>query len=307
MKYAIETRKLEKRYGLESVVKDLDLRVPEGSVYGFIGPNGAGKTTTMKMILGLCKPTAGKVIVLGQEMNEQNRLTLLRKTGSLIESPSCYGHLTARENLEIVAELKGVEKKDIDRVLDIVHLKKERTRRVRQFSLGMRQRLGIAQALLGEPKALVLDEPTNGLDPAGIQEMREMIASLPKQTGATVLISSHLLGELEQFIDHVGVIGRGRLLFQGTLDALRQRGETGIQLRVLESERARLILHDQGVETVCDSDGTMRLPVMEDESLARVIAALCQGGAGVVQVVNRTQSLEDIFLALTAGEGRLGA
>lgn len=307
MKYAIETRKLEKRYGQESVVKDIDLRVPEGSVYGFIGSNGAGKTTTMKMILGLCKPTAGKVIVLGQEMNEENRLTLLRKTGSLIESPSCYGHLTARENLEIVAELKGVEKKDIDRVLGIVHLKKEKTRRVRQFSLGMRQRLGIAQALLGEPKALVLDEPTNGLDPAGIQEMREMIASLPKQTGATVLISSHLLGELEQFIDHVGVIGRGRLLFQGTLDALRRRGETGIQLRVLESERARLILHDQGVEVACDSDGTMRLPVMEDESLARVVAALCQGGAGVVQVVNRTQSLEDIFLALTAGEGRLEA
>ena len=305
MNNAIETHALEKRYAGEAVVRNMNLRVPEGSVYGLIGPNGAGKTTTMKMILGLCKPTGGKVMLLGREMNDANRLSLLRQTGSLIESPACYGHLTARENLEIVAELKGVDRRDIDRVLRIVRLQNETTRRVRQFSLGMRQRLGIAQALLGEPKALILDEPTNGLDPAGIQEMREMIAALPKETGATVLISSHLLGELEQFIGHVGVIGRGELLFQGTLDALRERNETGVALRVLERDRALLILRDLGVDCRERTDGTLTLPAAADGVLAGWVAALGAGGAGVIHVARQTQSLEQIFLALTEGEGRL--
>lgn len=216
----METRCLTKRYGGTAVVSEVNLAVPAGSVYGLIGPNGAGKSTVMKMLLGLVHPSGGSAYLLGQEMNADNRLALLRQTGSLIESPSCYGHLTARENLGIVAGLKGAPPGDVERVLEIVHLCGARTRPVRQFSLGMRQRLGLAQALLGQPKLLILDEPTNGLDPQGIREMRALIRSLPAACGATVLVSSHLLGEMEQFADHVGVLHHGRLLWQGTLEHL---------------------------------------------------------------------------------------
>ena len=221
----IATTSLTKRYGGEAVVSGVNLAVPAGCVYGFIGSNGAGKSTTMKMLLGLTHPSEGSVMLFGREMNPRNRLVLLKEIGSLIESPSAYGHLTVRDNLRIAADLKGVPYADIERVLEIVHLEKERTRLVRQFSLGMRQRLGIAQALLGKPRLLILDEPSNGLDPEGIHEMRLMIHSIPQAYGATVLVSSHLLGEMEQMIDHIGIIHHGRLLWQGTLEALqRERG-----------------------------------------------------------------------------------
>ena len=203
------------------VVDHLNLTVPEGCVYGFLGPNGAGKSTTMKMLLGLVHPTGGSVELLGHTLNEANRIALLRQTGSLIESPSGYLHLTARENLSIVADLKDVDRKDISRVLEIVHLTKDADRKVGQYSLGMKQRLGIAMALLGSPKLLILDEPTNGLDPAGIQEMRSLIASMPQTTGATVLISSHLLGEIEQMVDQVGILNHGRLLFEGSCSSCK--------------------------------------------------------------------------------------
>ena len=208
MQTVIETKALCKQYGPHTAVDHVELHVPQGCVYGFIGPNGAGKSTTMKMLLGLIHPTAGRVRLLGQELTEKSRLPLLRQTGSLIESPAGYLHLTAQENLEIVADLKGVPHKDIGRVLDIVHLTQDRSRRVGQYSLGMKQRLGIAMALLGSPKLLILDEPTNGLDPAGIQEMRALIRNMPAATGATVLISSHLLGEMEQMVEQVGIIDR---------------------------------------------------------------------------------------------------
>lgn len=210
MKPVIETHALCKSYHGRPVVDHLNLTVPEGCVYGFLGPNGAGKSTTMKMLLGLVHPTGGSVELLGHTLNEANRIALLRQTGSLIESPSGYLHLTARENLSIVADLKDVDRKDISRVLEIVHLTKDADRKVGQYSLGMKQRLGIAMALLGSPKLLILDEPTNGLDPAGIQEMRSLIASMPQTTGATVLISSHLLGEIEQMVDQVGILNHGR-------------------------------------------------------------------------------------------------
>ncbi len=215
MKPVIETHALCKSYHSRPVVDHLNLTVPEGCVYGFLGPNGAGKSTTMKMLLGLVHPTGGSVELLGHTLNEANRIALLRQTGSLIESPSGYLHLTARENLSIVADLKDVDRKDISRVLEIVHLTKDADRKVGQYSLGMKQRLGIAMALLGSPKLLILDEPTNGLDPAGIQEMRSLIASMPQTTGATVLISSHLLGEIEQMVDQVGILNHGKLLFEG--------------------------------------------------------------------------------------------
>ena len=194
----IETHDLCKQYGNALRVAHLDLDVPEGCVYGFIGPNGAGKSTTLKMILGLVRPTAGDIRVLGKKMDGGNRLSVLRQVGSLIESPSYYGHLTGEENLRIVQTLRGVPEKNIREVLQIVRLDGQRGKKVAHYSLGMKQRLGLAAALLGYPKLLILDEPTNGLDPAGIQEMRELICSLPERFGMTAVVSSHLLSEIDQ-------------------------------------------------------------------------------------------------------------
>lgn len=298
MQTVIETKGLCKVYGRQFAVDHLDLTVPEGCVYGFIGPNGAGKSTTMKMLLGLIHPSAGQVTLLGRTLTPRNRLALLRQTGSLIESPAGYGHLTGQENLEIVADLKGVPRKDIDRVLEIVHLTGDRKRKVGQYSLGMRQRLGIAQALLGSPKLLILDEPTNGLDPAGIQEMRELIADMPRRCGATVLISSHLLSELEQIIDQVGIINKGRLLFQGPLEQLQRHSRGDTVLRVLDPACAKNTLARCRVGARWEN-GAFVLPAMQEQALAQVVRALAENGAGVVAVGNRTKTLEEIFLSLT--------
>lgn len=221
----IETNGLTKGTGSQMRVNHIDLRVPEGCVYGFLGPNGAGKTTTLKLLLGLLKPTAGTITFFGQKMTEKNRLSILKHTGSLIESPNYYGHLTGLENLQIIAKLKKVPASEITQVLQTVRLYEQRDKKVRQYSLGMKQRLGIAMALLGNPRVLILDEPTNGLDPAGIQEIREFIRELPVIRQMTVIVSSHLLSEMEQMADMVGIINHGRLIFQDTLAALESRGE----------------------------------------------------------------------------------
>ena len=294
MKPVIETHALCKSYHGRPVVDHLNLTVPEGCVYGFLGPNGAGKSTTMKMLLGLVHPTGGSVELLGHTLNEANRIALLRQTGSLIESPSGYLHLTARENLSIVADLKDVDRKDI-------------SRKVGQYSLGMKQRLGIAMALLGSPKLLILDEPTNGLDPAGIQEMRSLIASMPQTTGATVLISSHLLGEIEQMVDQVGILNHGRLLFEGSLQQLQKHSRGGILLRVLDAPKAAAVLQQQGVKATApvDQPGTLQLPPLPDEALAALVCTLAESGVGVVGLTAQTKSLEDIFLSLTQTSGEV--
>ena len=278
MKPVIETHALCKSYHGRPVVDHLDLTVPEGCVYGFLGPNGAGKSTTMKMLLGLVHPTGGSVELLGHTLNEANRIALLRQTGSLIESPSGYLHLT----------------KDADR-------------KVGQYSLGMKQRLGIAMALLGSPKLLILDEPTNGLDPAGIQEMRSLIASMPQTTGATVLISSHLLGEIEQMVDQVGILNHGKLLFEGSLQQLQKHSRGGILLRVLDAHKAAAVLQQQGVKAavLADQPDTLQLPPLPDEALAALVCTLAESGVGVVGLTAQTKSLEDIFLSLTQTSGEV--
>lgn len=301
MKPVIETHDLCKSYNGRTVVDHLNLTVPQGCVYGFLGPNGAGKSTSMKMLLGLVHPTGGSVELLGHTMNETNRIPLLRQTGSLIESPSGYLHLTARENLAIVADLKGVAHKDIDRVLEIVHLTADANRKVGQYSLGMKQRLGIAMALLGSPKLLVLDEPTNGLDPAGIQEMRELIRTMPTATGATVLISSHLLGEMEQMVEQVGIIDHGRMLFEGPLTELQRHSKGALTLRLLHPAKALPVLQANGLPTAAvGEDNTIALPPLRDNLLAGLVQALADSGAGVVGLTQHTRTLEEIFLTLTA-------
>ena len=301
MQTVIETKALCKQYGPHTAVDHVELHVPQGCVYGFIGPNGAGKSTTMKMLLGLIHPTAGRVRLLGQELTEKSRLPLLRQTGSLIESPAGYLHLTAQENLEIVADLKGVPHKDIGRVLDIVHLTQDRNRRVRQYSLGMKQRLGIAMALLGSPKLLILDEPTNGLDPAGIQEMRALIRNMPAATGATVLISSHLLGEMEQMVEQVGIIDHGHILFEGPLTELQRHSRGNVTLRLLDPAKAAPILRANGLTAHSDSC-VVTLPPLQDALLADLVQKLAACGAGVVELTPHTKTLEEIFLSLTSEE-----
>lgn len=301
MQTVIETKALCKQYGPHTAVDHVELHVPQGCVYGFIGPNGAGKSTTMKMLLGLIHPTAGRVRLLGQELTEKSRLPLLRQTGSLIESPAGYLHLTAQENLEIVADLKGVPHKDIGRVLDIVHLTQDRNRRVGQYSLGMKQRLGIAMALLGSPKLLILDEPTNGLDPAGIQEMRALIRNMPAATGATVLISSHLLGEMEQMVEQVGIIDHGHILFEGPLTELQRHSRGNVTLRLLDPAKAAPILRANGLTAHSDSC-VVTLPPLQDALLADLVQKLAACGAGVVELAPHTKTLEEIFLSLTSEE-----
>lgn len=301
MQTVIETKALCKQYGPHTAVDHVELHVPQGCVYGFIGPNGAGKSTTMKMLLGLIHPTAGRVRLLGQELTEKSRLPLLRQTGSLIESPAGYLHLTAQENLEIVADLKGVPHKDIGRVLDIVHLAQDRNRRVGQYSLGMKQRLGIAMALLGSPKLLILDEPTNGLDPAGIQEMRALIRNMPAATGATVLISSHLLGEMEQMVEQVGIIDHGHILFEGPLTELQRHSRGNVTLRLLDPAKAAPILRANGLTAHSDSC-VVTLPPLQDALLADLVQKLAVCGAGVVELTPHTKTLEEIFLSLTSEE-----
>jgi ABC-2 type transport system ATP-binding protein len=216
---AIATRDLTRRFGDHVAVDHINLAVPPRTVYGFLGPNGAGKSTTIRMLLGLLRPDAGHVHLLGRPL-AAHREALLREVGALVEAPSVYAHLTGRENLTVTATLRGgVPDAGIDRALDVVNLRDAADQRVGAYSLGMKQRLGLALALLGEPQLLILDEPTNGLDPAGIQEMRALIREVPERAGVTVFISSHLLSEIELMASHVGIIHEGRLVFQGAVSA----------------------------------------------------------------------------------------
>lgn len=300
MDECVTTIGLCKRYGSETCVDHLALKVPQGAVYGFLGPNGAGKTTTLKMLLGLVHPSAGNVRLLGHELTPRTRLAVLREVGSLIESPSYYGHLTARENLEIVRRLRGLPAAEIDEALRTVRLDGQVKKPVNHFSLGMKQRLGIAAALMGRPRLLLLDEPTNGLDPSGIQEMRELIRSLPSRYGMTVIVSSHLLGEIDQMADHVGVIRQGRLVFQGTMSGLHGMSAARLALRTQDNARARSLL------PAARSEGEwLLLDAMSDSEAARVSLKLAGAGIGLVRMEQRETSLEDIFLRLTGTEETL--
>ncbi|SEJ83985.1 ABC-2 type transport system ATP-binding protein [Dyadobacter sp. SG02] len=221
----IETDQLSYAYGNRPVLHQISLQVPAGSIYGFLGPNGSGKTTTIRLLLGLIHAPTQRISIFGQDIRA-NRLSVLRKVGALIETPTVYPHLSGRENLEIGRLARDASAGQVDRVLEMVGLTHDARRKVSDYSLGMRQRLGIALALLGDPELLILDEPTNGLDPAGIREIRRLLVELSQFHGKTVFISSHLLSEMEKMVTHVGIIHEGRLLFQGLIGQLRaERGQ----------------------------------------------------------------------------------
>lgn len=221
MDYIITTEKLTKKYKNFISVNKVSMHIKKGSIYGFLGPNGAGKSTTMKMLLGLTPPSEGSFVIDGEHF-PNGRLTILKKVGSFIESPSFYANLTGRENLDIIRRILGLPESAVDDALELVCLTEFGDRLAKKYSLGMKQRLGLAGALLGRPPILILDEPTNGLDPSGIHEIRNLIKSLPDLYDCTVLISSHMLSEIELIADDIGILNHGRMLFEGSLDELRQ-------------------------------------------------------------------------------------
>lgn len=218
--YIIETKKLTKSYADFTAVSGIDLHIPKGTVYGFLGPNGAGKSTTMKMFLGLTKPTSGSFVIDGKKYPE-NRMEILKEVGSFIEAPAFYGNLSGEENLDIIRKILGLPKSAVSEALELVGLTQHKNRLAKKYSLGMKQRLGLASALIGRPPILILDEPTNGLDPIGIHEIRTLIRSLPQKFDCTVLVSSHLLSEIELMADNIGILNHGHLLFEGTLEELK--------------------------------------------------------------------------------------
>ncbi|MCY9590847.1 ABC transporter ATP-binding protein [Paenibacillus chitinolyticus] len=296
----IQTFGLSKQYKLRSAVDNVNLQIRKGDIYGFLGPNGAGKTTTIRMLLGLIRPTKGTVQLFGKDLRKE-KLAILRKVGSLVEYPSYYGHLTAYENLEAIRRILDVPKQRIDEVLAIVRLTKEAKRPVKGYSLGMKQRLGIAAALLGSPELLVLDEPTNGLDPSGILEIRELIKSMPQQYGVTVLVSSHLLSEVDQMASRVGIISGGSMIFEDTIESLRKRAGGQIRIAVDAPQQALRTVASAGCFAVAD-ESSLLLEEAPDEKIAQVVAGLVQAGHSVYRVEEKKKSLEDFFLDLV-GEG----
>ncbi|WP_178018909.1 ABC transporter ATP-binding protein [uncultured Paenibacillus sp.] len=296
----IQTEGLTKKYRGRAAVDHLNLEIAKGDIYGFLGPNGAGKTTTIRMLLGLIQPTSGSIRIFGREL-QRDKLAILRRIGSLVESPSYYGHLSAIDNLEAIRRILQVPKSRIDEVLDIVSLTSEARRPVKGFSLGMKQRLGIAASLLGNPELLILDEPTNGLDPSGIHEIRELIKSMPQQYGITVLVSSHLLGEMELMASKVGIIREGRLVFQDTIDNLRLRSAHDMELVVSEPDDALWIARDLGAAGKLQS-GVLTFPGMADAQVAHLVKRLVENGHSVYRVEQKKKSLEDIFMQVI-GEG----
>ncbi|MGG4147169.1 ABC transporter ATP-binding protein [Paenibacillus algorifonticola] len=303
MQAIVSTRGLSKRYGSSYSVEKLDLSVEEGEIYGFLGPNGAGKSTTLKMILGLAQPTEGSVTVFGKELAKHRRL-ILSQTGSLIESPSYYGHLSGLENMRVVQRLRNVPGSHVREALKIVRLEQQQHKKVSQYSLGMKQRLGIAMALLASPKLLVLDEPTNGLDPAGIGEIRELIKSLPQRLGMTVLISSHLLSEIEQIATSVGIIHQGKMLFQGKLDQLQNESRPTIAFKTSQNPMAHSLLAAQGFAPILQ-DGFLRLRHLTDAQVARINRELLAADIEVLRIEEHKKSLESLFLELTGKEHSL--
>ncbi|REK65438.1 MAG: bacitracin ABC transporter ATP-binding protein [Cohnella sp.] len=298
--WIIQTKDLCKSYRGRLAVDHVNLNIARGEIYGFLGPNGAGKTTTIRMLLGLIKPTRGSVEIFGKSLKRE-KLHILRKIGSLVEYPSYYGHLTAVENLEAIRRILDVPKTRIAQVLETVGLTKDAKRPVKGFSLGMKQRLGIAAALLGEPEMLILDEPTNGLDPSGILEIRELIKAMPKQHGITVLVSSHLLSEVEQMAGTVGIIRQGRMVFQDTIESLRRQSEGSISVAVSEPEEALLALLRMGFRGKLEN-GRIALERTDDQSVARIVKALVEQNHAVYRVEEKRKSLEELFLQIV-GEG----
>ncbi|MBD8837659.1 MULTISPECIES: ABC transporter ATP-binding protein [unclassified Paenibacillus] len=305
MSVIIKTTNLTKQYGTQKSVNSLNMTVQQGGIYGFLGRNGAGKTTTIRMLLGLIKPTHGEIEIFGENLFT-NQKEILRRTGSIVEVPGFYENLTARENLSINARIMGIYKKNaIEDALEIVGLQNETKKLVGKYSLGMKQRLGIARALLHYPELLILDEPTNGLDPIGIKEIRRLIKNLATERNITILISSHILSEIEQLVDYMGIIHEGNLLEEISFEQLRKRNRKYTEFQVSDDNKAAVIL-----------DGLDQAEYeIHDERNIRVYSHLGQQGKlnrifmendiNVTKIMVSEDRLEDYFTKLVGG-GTIG-
>ncbi|WP_026459523.1 ABC transporter ATP-binding protein [Schaalia vaccimaxillae] len=336
--WAVRTQGLTKtfkgRTGARTVVTNLDLAIPAGCVYGFLGPNGSGKSTTMKMLLGLLAPTRGTVELLGLPLNARNRATLMARTGSLIEQPPGYGHLTGAENMRLVATMLGLDKSATDRALALVRMTEHQNRLVKTYSMGMKQRLGIAMALARSPQLLVLDEPTNGLDPAGIEEIRSLLIDLAEQ-GVTVMVSSHLLDEIDKMASVLGILSAGHMVFQGSRKQLMERSipdtkivtphpqdvpthifeGLGLGAEPQTTQVPALSSHQKQPQSAVSEEGSpssivytpdgLVLSGLTPDDVAEMMRRLVHAGIAVHEVKRQPQSLEDVFINLTGQEGEL--
>lgn len=298
MQAAIETQALTRRFGQRTAVDAVSMTVPARSIYGFLGRNGAGKTTTIKLLLGLLQADAGQARIAGIDI-ARDRIGAARKVGALLEAQGFYAQLSGHENLELTRRLLGLPRQEVDRVLDITEMTAHGRRRVADYSLGMRQRLGLARAMLGAPPVLVLDEPTNGLDPEGIADMRGFLRELPARSGATVLLSSHLLGEIEQTATHIGILSHGRLVLEGALADLKAGLATEVAIETDTPERALLLAREHGFDVEHADDALVaRFAAGEDvrHATAALNRVLCiAGGIRIHALAPRRRSLETLY------------
>ena len=296
--YALQTSDLHHRFANHDVLRGIDIQVPAGSIYGFLGPNGAGKTTTLRLVLGLLQTQQGEIRIFGKRFDRE-RIAILRNVGSLIESPSLYDHLSASENLRLMQLIHRCPASRIAEVLELVGLADTGRKRAKQFSLGMRQRLAIAGALLHRPELIILDEPTNGLDPSGIIEIRNLLMELNRRDGCTILVSSHLLSEIERLATHVGILGKGKLLFQGTIDELRRCRQEVLSIRMSTSDNADAVraITDDGIAARVDEEEIV-LPALTGERIAGLNRMLIARNLDVYEIRTVRNDLETIFLNL---------
>jgi ABC-type multidrug transport system ATPase subunit len=297
----IQTKSLSKSFGQIHAVDSVDLTVPQKSIYAFLGPNGAGKTTTIRLLLGLIQADSGSINIFGQN-SKTHRKTHARRIGSMVEGPSLYPHLNADELLSMAARLLTVENAQhrIDELLSLLNLQKARKRLIKTWSLGMKQRLGLAMALLSKPDLLILDEPTNGLDPAGIQEMRELLRNLPEKAGVTVFLSSHLLDEVHRVASHVGIIKLGKLIFQGSLNQLQQNSPGGLFIRVSNIDALKSMLVAKNIAHQPFQDGLLLGEVKKDEDVAAISRMVFESGMELYQMALHKTDMEQLFNQLTS-------
>ena len=298
-KFAIETVDLNYHFGKQLVVKNLAMKVPIGSIYGFLGPNGAGKTTTIKILLNLLKSPADTVFIFGKEINS-NRIACLKKMGALVEQPAIYGHLSGKENLVNRCILLGIKKSKAEEMLNLVGLSEAANKKAGQYSLGMKQRLGIALAMVSDPELLLLDEPTNGLDPNGIIEIRNLMMELTTKHAKTILVSSHLLAEIERTATHVGIINKGEMLFQGTIGDLHNLSKATIKIETNNSQKASEILINNNINLLHSEKNTLTVEFENKEKMGELNTILVNNGLTVYSISKANKDLENLFLDITS-------
>ena len=297
--FAIETVGLNYNFGSQAVVKNLSLQVPKGSIYGFLGPNGAGKTTTIKILLNLLQSPVDQVFIFGKEINN-NRIASLKRMGSLVEQPAIYAHLTGKENLLNRCILLGIKRSKCAEMLSLVGLTEAANKKAGKYSLGMKQRLGIALALIADPELLLLDEPTNGLDPNGIIEIRNLMIDLTNKHGKTILVSSHLLAEIERTATHVGIINKGELLFQGTIGELHDLSKPSVKIETNDQEKTITVLANAGVDILQSDAQTVSVLFKTKEDMGGMNSLLVQNGISVFSIGKERKDLENLFLDITS-------